>query len=590
MKIKKIITLISAIIFALSLAAFTVGCSEVDLLTIEKIQFIDKPQTTFVLDEDLTFKIEAVYGEQSGGKKTVYITYENDKLTYDAGDGEVKTAEIKISGFNTQYTGTRIATIEYDGLKLSFDYTVIDPSEKFGGGDGTQYNPYLVSTVEHFQHMLDADTFRYYKITNDIDFTNHVLKSANAGCDIKQLEGGIDNLKTKAWAGVIDGQIGTTAYNYTLKNLGAAYKYDGSPANKDNELFGCISSSTNGRFEMKNLNIEFASTEGYSPVFSIACNNGYDAEIAFKNVHISGYQNYGLCGTSWVGAFMNKLGYDNNIACKSIVFENCSSTVAMMNTYPRTSAVSGFVTMLGHGKVNSMKFKNCTFGGRIEGSGQNSIGVFTTISNQGTLTKTAELAQSYANSMLEYKDCKILSSAEIVSNVGENVYPTVHSTTGTSLTQTGVTVENQIDSSITQLSLSIDKANNRISVTPDSSIADNVARYKIYIQGLMTTLGKGGTFTYVMPSTETLVGGKLTGQQLLKIECDPLSNELFDDATYGSRAIGLKGGRLIYNCKGVCESINVKSATLTVVALDNNGKVIGYARDAKTTLNLAYAA
>ena len=158
------------------------------------------------------------------------------------------------------------------------------------------------------------------------------------------------------------------------------------------------------------------------------------------------------------------------------------------------------------------------------------------------------------------------------------------------MTQTGVTVENQIDSSITQLSLSIDKANNRISVTPDSSIADKVTEYKIYIQGLMTTLGKGGTFTYTMPSTETLVGGKLTGQQLLKIECDPLSNELFDDATYGSRAIGLKGDRLIYNCKGVCESINVKSATLTVVALDNNGKVIGYARDAKTTLNLAYTA
>lgn len=596
MKIKKIITRISALIFALSVALLTIGCN-FDLLTIEKIQFIDKPQTTFALNEQLSFKIEAVYTSQSGEKKTVYVKYENNSLSYDDGAG-AQTAEIKISGFDTSFTGTRTAKIVYDGLSLSFDYTVIDDDGNFGGGDGTQYNPYLVSTVRHFQNMLNAKSFKFYKITNDIDFTGVVLQSANAGCDITLVNDGVEtggkypeNLKTKAWAGVIDGQIGTTAYNYTLKNLGAATKYNGKPANKDNELFGCIASSTNGRFEMKNLNIEFASTEGYSPVFCIASNNGYDAEISFKNVHISGYQNYGLCGTSWVGVFMNKLDYNPEAPCKSVLFENCTSTVQMMNTYPRTSAVSGFVTVHGKGGIKSLKFKNCTFGGRIEGSGQNSIGVFTTVSNQGTnYTKTPEMAQAYVDSAFKYENCKILSSAEIISNVGDRVYPTVHSTTGTSLTKSGVDVENTIDTSITQLTLTVDKQNNQISVTPDNSVADKIVGYKIYIQGTMTTLGKGGTFTYAMPSTIALVGGKLTAQPLLTIECNPDSNAVFENSTYGSKAIGLVGDRLVYNCKGVCETINVKSATLTVVALDENGKVIGYARDAKTTLNLAYVA
>lgn len=583
---KKILASLVLLIFAISIAMVSVAC-KLNFTRVEDIQFSQTPKTTFQLNEKLNFSIKVVYvDEKNEARKTIFVNYDDGKVTYDLNDNEgIKTERVKVTGFDTKLVGTFKAVVVYEQMKLEFDYTVIDPNAKYGGGDGSELSPYLVSTVEQFQNMLNEKSFKYYKITNDIDFANTVLQSANAGCDIDKLDGGMDNLKTKAWAGVVDGQVGTSDQNYSLLNLGSVKKFDGSPANKDNELFGCVGSSTNGKFELRNLNINFASTNGYSPVFSIACNNGYNAEIAFRNVHVTGTMDFALCNTSWAGVFMNKVGYHKDTPCKSLVIENCSSKLNMLNTYPRKTSVSGFITVSGQGTVNMLKYTNCTFGGRIEGAGTKAIGVFTTVVNQGIFTNSEESAQAFANNSIKYENCKILSTATIVSNVADKVYATAYTGTGTSLTSTGVTVENTVDTSIKPLTVEIYAKDKQVTVTPDTSIADQVASYRIFVHGNMMTNGKGGTFTYYMPSTEALVNGKLTNQQLLTLAYNANSNESIGNGTYGSNAIGLVDGRLLYNCKGVCESVDITSASLTIVALNAQGKVIGYcSKDTKVNL------
>ncbi|MEG1881283.1 MAG: hypothetical protein RR207_02150, partial [Clostridia bacterium] len=83
--------------------------------------------------------------------------------------------------FNLTTVGKRIATIYCKTdpqFKLNYEYLVVaDLNADFTDGDGTENNPYLISTTEQWQKIsktedakVDGATKTYYKLTNNIDF------------------------------------------------------------------------------------------------------------------------------------------------------------------------------------------------------------------------------------------------------------------------------------------------------------------------------------------------------------------------------------------------------------------------------------
>jgi len=112
----------------------------------------------------------------------------------------------------------------------------------FGGGDGTQSNPYLISDASHFKELSDSVlklhdySGVYFIVTNDIDFNNEEHYSI----------GGSTVLGCVPFSGYFDGQ------NFEISNC--IIKYPPQAAG----LFGEISSSA----EIKNIHFVSGSVSG----------------------------------------------------------------------------------------------------------------------------------------------------------------------------------------------------------------------------------------------------------------------------------------------------------------------------------------
>ncbi len=174
-------------VLALALVAFC-ACGVIASATAIKISSYPKTSyTTSDADFDWTgFKLAIT---TSDGNTTEY-TYDQLK----------NQADFTVSAFDSS-VGTHTATITYQTLEATFQYTVA--AGTFAGGEGTQANPYQISTVEQFKNIGTPSTYTYFKLINDIDFNNAMTKENGLAT---QYTSGIGNVE-------IDGN------GYALRNL-----------------------------------------------------------------------------------------------------------------------------------------------------------------------------------------------------------------------------------------------------------------------------------------------------------------------------------------------------------------------------------
>jgi hypothetical protein len=105
-------------------------------------------------------------------------------------------------------------------------------TDGFGGGNGTQENPYLICTVDQFKLIQgDMNKKRFFKLTSDLDFRAEENLRIIAIAPFASIDGG----------------------NHKIKNI----KITHGNGYKDNGLFGQLVKDLNGnRDEIKNLIIE----------------------------------------------------------------------------------------------------------------------------------------------------------------------------------------------------------------------------------------------------------------------------------------------------------------------------------------------
>ena len=531
----------------LALAAFAIsGCSLFN--DVGTISWVKEPAKVYSLNETdkPSFELKA----ELTGKDPITVTYPNGN--YDS--------QIEVKNFTTATVGTRTATVTFEKLTLSFSYKVVDG--QFADGSGSSVDPYIVTTADHFQHMLDQKSFNYYKLGRSIDLTGVALRMANAGQDATN---------DQAWVGEIDGA------GFTVSGISEVQTPDGKAINKYNEIFGRVARDSE-KFVLKNITFDFAST-GKSATMGLVTSNSINGVLEFTNVKLTGYVNAANSGNSnispYVSFLQRSLPGKVDAPLKSATFTNCENEIKILNAYA-TSLVAGFASAQSVLPAGSVKFTNCKFAGLIEGSYQQGAGAF--FANNNT-----------AKDYYVFSGCTVAESAKIIKTAGRGlatsadaVYNCGNVCLKGETVVDGITGTVAVNEDLKDVTIAINGANIECSVAGMADVDD----YKIYAVGSMDYgNGKGGAFRYVQPAIKNNIAeGKLT-QTLLKIKSDDTVNKTTDTATYGSDLIVNENGVLVYYCGTVCKSINVTSAKVVVVAY-KNGVAVAIGTTA-TTVNLA---
>lgn len=531
----------------LALAAFAIsGCSLFN--DVGTISWVKEPAKVYSLNETdkPSFELKA----ELTGKDPITVTYPNGN--YDS--------QIEVKNFTTATVGTRTATVTFEKLTLSFSYKVVDG--QFADGSGSSVDPYIVTTADHFQHMLDQKSFNYYKLGRSIDLTGVALRMANAGQDATN---------DQAWVGEIDGA------GFTVSGISEVQTPDGKAINKYNEIFGRVARDSE-KFVLKNITFDFAST-GKSATMGLVTSNSINGVLEFTNVKLTGYVNAANSGNSnispYVSFLQRSLPGKVDAPLKSVTFTNCENEIQILNAYA-TTLVAGFASAQSVLPAGSVKFTNCKFAGLIEGSYQQGAGAF--FANNNT-----------AKDYYVFSGCTVAEGAKIIKTAGRGlatsadaVYNCGNVCLKGETVVDGITGTVAVNEELKDVTIAINGVTIECSVTGMSDVDD----YKIYAVGNMDYgNGKGGAFRYVQPAIkEKITEGKLT-QTLLKIKSDDTVNKTTDKATYGSDLIVNENGVLVYYCGTVCKSIDVTKAKVVVVAYKNGVAVaIGTTAD---SVNLA---
>ena len=524
---KKLTSLLVVVALALGMMAFA-GC----WFEAQSISFVEAPATTFTLGENvLDFTIRV--NEDGTTKDYRYSDYKG---------------LISVSGFNTDTVGSRRATVTYDGkFSLRFDYTVVN--DKFAGGTGSEFDPYLVSTPGQFQNLLDSKTFNYYKLTKSIDFYNYPLRMANWGDKATS--------SAEAWSGYIDGA------GYSIYNLCTVLNPDWESINKYNELFGIAGSKENGPFVMKNLTVNFAS-EGTSPVPGLILTAGSEGVIEYDNVKITGYVNVKDTIGSNVAPFISFINRKGNMLAGKITLNGCESSIHYRNAYSAYN-VSGFVgtqTTLADGLV---EFNNCTFSGIIEGSNG---------SHAGTAAFAVSGGSANNPKAFTFDGCKISENAQLIktSDKASGIYTFTNSA---EMNVEGVT------NNATALVKEISKFTLDVTDGVVTASVEGAHHYDVYSIGSMSyENGSGGAFRCLQFTVES----NNLNKALYKVQYatgNAPANNSTGLLVYGNSVITYYG-------ETVCKSIDVSSCTIMVIAYNSDNAAIAFG--SKGGINLTPAA
>lgn len=273
---KKIIAFIATIIMMVGLTGcFINGDDE------NKFEITSYPKTTYVKGENfdwstLMININGKIYNYDDAKKLDGIVFPEISLYKPA----TATDELY-----QREPGTYAATIKYNTLTATFQYTVLDTF--FANGNGTKENPYQISTIDQYyvacQDWSDKKSVQYFVLINDLDFEGNYVN---------------DNIVIENM--VIDGN------NHSLKNV-------------NTEMFDDIRYAT-----IKNLNVYFNS-EDSEPRFAGWCTG----DVTYENINT-----YGLIVTTGYNYCIYGGTYGNNL---TMVLNNCVNYATIIGDYARNS-------------------------------------------------------------------------------------------------------------------------------------------------------------------------------------------------------------------------------------------------------------
>lgn len=331
-------------VLALALVAFC-ACGVIASATAIKISSYPKTSyTTSDADFDWTgFKLAIT---TSDGNNTEY-TYDQLK----------NQANFTVSAFDNS-VGTHTATITYQTLEATFQYTVA--AGTFAGGEGTQANPYQISTVEQFKNIGVNDNYTYFKLINDLDMADYTTVSLIKNAEIDGDGYSIKNLKTSLVNYLVASTFKNVDIYINMENENAVFNNLG---NKDSELvlieninvygvqnFRGMDSSNTGilvycvstqlcRIKDVNIYASLLSTAKYTAIF-VGYTNYNNGDLYFENAKFYGYaegERLGIFTGNTVSGFKDGQTYADD--CRHIyVDENSGNYGTIITTMGKPQA------------------------------------------------------------------------------------------------------------------------------------------------------------------------------------------------------------------------------------------------------------
>lgn len=291
---KKTKNVVVLVVLALALVTFCACGLLANATGIEITSYPKTSYTTADTDFDWTgFKLKITY---SGTKEPETLTYE--ELKAEAGKS------FNVSDFNRS-VGTHTATITYQKLEVTFQYTVA--AGTFAGGEGTKANPYQISTVEQFKNIGNNTNLTYFKLINDLDFADYTTVSLIKNAEIDGGGYSIKNLKTH----LVQQLAASTFKNVDIYmnsevavfetlgdgtkkpvlienvNIYGIFNIKGQAGQNDGILAYYVTTKL-CRIKDVNIYADYISNVAYGAIF-IGYTNYYNGDIYFENARFYGY-------------------------------------------------------------------------------------------------------------------------------------------------------------------------------------------------------------------------------------------------------------------------------------------------------------
>lgn len=107
--------------------------------------------------------------EYTQNQDTLDVTGGKITVNYNDGTSEIiNLSSDMVFGFDNSTVGTKTLTVTYGDKSTTYKIEIVESSEnEFAGGDGTENNPYLISTMEHLDNVRKYPS-AYFKLLKDI--------------------------------------------------------------------------------------------------------------------------------------------------------------------------------------------------------------------------------------------------------------------------------------------------------------------------------------------------------------------------------------------------------------------------------------
>ena len=107
--------------------------------------------------------------EYTQNQDTLDVTGGKITVNYNDGTSEIiNLTSDMVFGFDNSTVGTKTLTVTYGDKSTTYKIEIVESSEnEFAGGDGTEDNPYLISTMEHLDNVRKYPS-AYFKLLKDI--------------------------------------------------------------------------------------------------------------------------------------------------------------------------------------------------------------------------------------------------------------------------------------------------------------------------------------------------------------------------------------------------------------------------------------
>lgn len=542
---KKVYLFLTALMLTLCLTSCFFGSET-------SIEIADLPNNVFnITDENdientLSFKLRVL----EDGKEKYVLSYPNDKDV------------IKISNFDTtKNAGTYTAIVEYDGVRVTFQYTLVsddsgmyDGQKLFTAGTGTEKDPFVISTSAEFLNISKVRNYSAdvnYVLASDIDFNG--IASEN-------------EYYIYWFKGNIDGQ-GHALKNFNGENARYLFRYlsKGTIQNVDIHSTGCFTVAYSDKANkseslvLKNVNRygEYQDNEG---------GNNFGFYISY----------IGEGGSSYSGSY----GY--------VTFDDCDNYANLYGFTAYSAAYVGFATY--KGEKSTLKFVNCDNYAVLEGQrvsmfaangSANYLGkmVIENCSNKGEIRGTINAQLIYA---IGRDDSTLFTDEEFANGAIKTI-------TGTdTIRVSGVSKGKIRKLNVSGISVKLGEAGSKIEVTcANTEVASVVVFGYYYGKSLTNSTNMSCVFEsfkgFGNAANNTVTASRLVNAQVKGCDAAQVKELMeqgckFTNVDAGNTVLPWLIGDELYYLHSNMDSYKVNGVaglTWTYIALDAQGNVIG---------------